>query len=232
MSRKVEDYIGKKIHHLTILKDLGTRGPRFSRWVLVQCDCEDRTIKEIRLDCLLDKNRPTTSCGCYQRTVWKSDGVTHGMTKTREFRIWHGMKQRCHNPKHPNYSYYGGRGITVCDEWRESFIKFFEHVGAAPSKDHTIDRINNNEGYYPGNCRWATMKQQSNNLNKNRILAYNGESLTVAEWADKMGCDRSVIAKRLDRAGWSVERALSTPVVARNRPSRQHTNTVGGSAQE
>jgi hypothetical protein len=128
-----------------------------------RCDCGT----EVIVHCTNLGRDNTTSCGCFHRERSSAARFVHGHavkhSRTREYRIWTNMKTRCSNPNADNYSYYGGRGIRVCSRWAESFAAFLEDMGACPSPDHTIDRINADGDYEPGNCRWATMKLQSNN---------------------------------------------------------------------
>jgi len=129
-----------------------------------------------------------------------------------EYVIWCLMKDRCFNPNAESYKLYGGRGIRVCDEWNVSFDAFFAHIGPRPTTEHQIDRIDNNKGYEPGNVRWATRKEQCRNRRSNRLITCNGQTKTLAEWAEVSGIDRKTISDRIDVSGWSPEQALSTPV--------------------
>jgi hypothetical protein len=133
------------------------------------------------------------------------------MSETQEYSIWLGIIQRCCNPNQEGYKKYGGRGITICDRWLNSFEAFFADMGLRPSPEHSIDRFPDQGGpYSPGNCRWATRKQQANNMRTNVILEYKGERHTLTEWADIKGIPRSVLRTRYSR-GWSVAEALDTP---------------------
>jgi hypothetical protein len=121
---------------------------------------------------------------------------------------WHNMRQRCQNPKNPEYKNYGARGITVCERW-SSFERFLEDMGPRPSPRHSLDRYPNNDGNYePDNCEWRTAVEQLNNLRKNRWVTWNGRTLTTAQWGRETGINGSTIASRLDR-GWTVQRALT-----------------------
>lgn len=144
--------------------------------------------------------------------------ITHGfarrgMKRPREYNCWMHMIGRCTNPNHVRYSVYGAKGITVCKRWRK-FENFFEDMGKAPSPAHTLDRHPNQKGnYMPGNVRWATKKEQARNTKKNLMLSFNGETLCAAEWAERLGFSTALIYNRISAYGWSVEKALTTPVL-------------------
>ena len=133
----------------------------------------------------------------------------HGANGTREYRIWCNMKTRCLNPNTSAYKNYGGRGIQVCARWALSFSCFLEDMGACPP-DRSIDRINNDGDYAPGNCRWATRKEQNSNTRTNVFVAVNGESRTLTEWAEITGIRIELLSYRA-QAGYSPERFLATP---------------------
>lgn len=120
------------------------------------------------------------SCGCYNRQKAGKHSLKHGMTKSSEYKSWLHIVDRCTNANNKHYVDYGGRGITVCDEWRHSFEAFYAHVGPKPSAQYSIDRIDNSRGYQPGNVRWATPKQQNNNrrLPKKRVFCIAGHEFT------------------------------------------------------
>jgi len=153
---------------------------------------------------LLKKTDPSRSCGCLARQAAK----THGMVRAPEYGVWRNMYQRCTNPNNPQYHNYGGRGIKVCQRWRESFENFYADMGPRPSSQHSIDRINTNGDYTPSNCRWATPVQQSNNKNDNRLITYRGQTRTLSEWARLTGISKSSLSWRLNN-GWTVEDALT-----------------------
>lgn len=123
---------------------------------------------------------------------------------------WRMMKSRCSDKKSDSYGSYGGRGISVCSQWRESFWKFCEDMGPRPSPKHTVDRINNNGNYEPGNCQWATQERQCRNRRDNRWVSAFGCFALVLEWADCTKIPRALIIRRLDR-GWPPEDAVSKP---------------------
>lgn len=132
--------------------------------------------------------------------------VSH--TRSKEYRAYIRMIHRCHNPDYDGYERYGLRGIKVCAKWRTNFEAFLKDMGHAPTKDHTLDRIDNNKGYAPKNCRWATWEVQANNRRSNRSLEFAGMTKTIAEWAKFLGCTRKKLWKRL-KLGWPIERVLS-----------------------
>lgn len=135
-------------------------------------------------------------------------GVKHGGYNTPEYKSWAAMYQRCNNPNHEAFSRYGGAGILICERWRK-FENFLADMGPRPSLHYSIERENNDLGYFPENCRWATTKEQSNNRRTNRVIEFNGLRLTLAQWADRLGLQGQTIGKRLDRWHWPLERALS-----------------------
>lgn len=132
-----------------------------------------------------------------------------------EYQAWSNMLERCRNKNLPNYRRYGGRGIKVCERWL-SFQNFLEDMGRRPSPKHSIERINNDLGYFKENCKWATRVEQCRNMRSNTIMEFNGESRCVAEWAEVYGLSREIVWSRLLR-GWTLERALTTPRIPRKR---------------
>ncbi|MDD4995792.1 MAG: hypothetical protein PHW53_05015 [Patescibacteria group bacterium] len=178
-----------------------------SRRVVCICDCGKEHIailKNIVSGSII-------SCGCFRDKKLAKVQMTHNMSNTSEYSIWRGIKKRCLTEKSTNYIYYGGRGIMICDRWRNSFENFFADMGARPSINHSIDRKDNMLGYSAENCRWSTVKEQANNKRNNIILEFNRESLNVTQWAEKLGIDRMRIFNRIDR-GWSIEKILTTPI--------------------
>lgn len=132
----------------------------------------------------------------------------HGMKHTRLYHIWCNMKARCNNPNHTYYANYGGRGITVCDEWND-FIAFRDWASNNGYSDVlTIDRKNTNEGYIPENCRWVTMKILENNRTNNRLITFDGITMSIGKWAEKIGVPYKTLYTRLFQHHWTIERAL------------------------
>jgi len=184
------------------------KGFRFGRWVAVDfafykdatsfwlCKCDCGISKVVRLGTLTSGT--SKSCGCLQ----KEKVTTHGMKKSPEWGTWSTMRGRCYNQKTIHYADYGGRGITVCDEWRHSFEQFYKDMGDRPTSKHSLDRINNDGNYEPGNCRWATGVQQHNNTRGNVFITHNGEVKTVAQWCFILGLSRHTI-------DWGLNKGLS-----------------------
>lgn len=125
--------------------------------------------------------------------------------------IWQAMIARCHNPDNASFGRYGARGIAVCERWKESFDTFREDMGARPSPAHSIDRIDGDGNYEPGNCRWATPIEQGRNRSVNRLITVGGRTQCVAAWGEERGLDPQLISQRINRLGWDEERAVLTP---------------------
>lgn len=200
---------GKKFNYLTVLSYAGKRNGR-TTWNCL-CDCG----KEVVVLGSSLKSGNTKACGCHQKDGW-INYKTHGKSKTRIYRIWQNMKNRCSNNHDKYYKNYGGRGITVCDEWLHNFQLFYDwSVSNGYKDDLTLDRMNNNGNYCPENCRWASRTEQMNNMRANRILEYNGEKKTMAQWAEVVGIPRYVINSRINNYGWSIKDALEIPIQKR-----------------
>ncbi len=192
-----KDLAGQRFHRLTALRVVGTKRRTFL-W-LCRCDCgRETTVVTNQLT-----SGKTTSCGCQQRTA----ALRHGGCYDPEYRIWVAMRVRCDSrraEKHPNHA---GRGIRVCERWLGSYERFLEDMGRRPSARHTIERIDNNGNYEPGNCRWATYPEQALNRRNNRHLTLGGVTLTLKEWGARLGVKPTAILSRL-RRGWPIEKAL------------------------
>lgn len=150
--------------------------------------------------------------------------MTYNKTNSpRLYGVWFDMRRRCKSPSHHAYEHYGARGISVCEEW-SSFNAFAEwaysngYDNNAPKGKCTIDRIDNDSGYSPENCRWVDMKVQGNNKRTNVSITYNGETLNLSEWADKVGVNVRTLISRIYRDGWSIEKALTTPIKEKEKP--------------
>ena len=166
----------------------------------VRCDCGNEKI--VRYGNL--RNGTTKSCGCLVKEHLNKKNFRHGATirgkMHRLYRIWHGMNVRCYDKNNKAYCNYGGRGITICDEWKNDYLAFKEWaINNGYSDELTIDRIDNNKGYSPQNCRWANAYVQMNNRNFNHKVTYNGETHTLAEWEKLTGIKQTKIRQRLKK---------------------------------
>lgn len=209
---KVKDLTGKRFGRLTVL-DFAFIKKRRAYWRCL-CDCGNKTAtRGISLT-----RGDTRSCGCLRT----ERNTKHGMSESPEYRSWQAMLDRCRRKGNIAYKHYGARGITVCAGWQE-FKNFIADMGHKPSSKHSIDRIDNDGGYWCGhceeciesghqpNCRWATTKQQMRNMRNNRMLTHGGRAMCVKDWAIFLGVDPRRLHQRLTR-GWSVEKTLTTPI--------------------
>lgn len=203
------DLTGQRFGRLTV-QELVQRDSAANGYVTkwkCRCDCGGTTIT--RTACL--RNGTTRSCGCLRSELSAARKRVHNGKGTRLYAIWKGICSRCHNTHRSCYDRYGGRGISMCDEWRD-FATFREWAHANGYNDKlSIDRIDNNGGYTPENCRWVDDYAQAHNKRNNRIIEFQNEKLCLAEWGRRLGCNGQVISDRLKR-GWSVQQALTTPV--------------------
>jgi hypothetical protein len=203
---KFVDLSNQKYGRWTVIKRVGTK----TGGALWLCKCDCGNMGEVRSNAL--RAGKSKSCGCYNKDVHREmcieRNTTHGLTKTRTYICWDNMKHR--DKSCPTYS-----DISVCERWMK-FENFLDDMGQCPTDFHTIDRIDNSKGYFPDNCRWATMKEQQNNRTNNRKVTAFGKTQNLQQWADDLRINRETIAKRLD-AGWEPEKALSLrPKIGRN----------------
>jgi hypothetical protein len=199
--------IGDVFGRWTVIKEAPRRhGVR--RWHC-RCSCDDKTEKDVVEYTL--RAGTSQSCGCLRKEEVRSRMTKHGCEQTRLYHIWKAMKWRCSCDTEPTFHTYKGKGIAVCDEWHD-FTTFAQWALANGYDDSlTIDRIDVNLGYCPGNCRWATYKEQANNKSINREFSYMGEIHTVSEWSEILNMQYTTLMQRLNR-GWSIERVVTQPV--------------------
>lgn len=202
--------VGQIFGDLTVVAKYGRQGTG----MLWTCTCTCGTEIQVRTEKLRMGRK--TSCGCKSRV---GRPPLHGKYGTRIYKIWESMKQRCFNENHKSYADYGGRGITVCKEWVDSFDRFYADMGEPPSETHTLDRRDNDGSYSPGNCRWATTEEQHLNRSDNSYLTLNGVTKTQAEWSRITGLSRLTIQQRRKR-GWTDEQTLTLPTGTRLRRSQ------------
>lgn len=182
-----------------------------AKW-LCKCDCGNETVVIQKNLC----NGNTKSCGCLAREM--SPNKTHGMSKTRLYTLWIEIKKRCYNQNDTSYEWYGGKGITVCKEWLDDFMNFYNwaikngYDETLPRGVQTIDRIDYNGNYCPENCRWITIQEQQRNKVSNTPYELNGESHLLCEWAEILGFDYNLLRSRVVSYGWTLEQALKEPL--------------------
>lgn len=198
--------IGRRFGRLTVVSSAGRDGCCALLWRCI-CACGNtKVVAGYNLG-----RGDTKSCGCL-----RAKRHDYGAA---EYLAWTSMLNRCGNPKQRSYPDYGGRGIKVCRRWVKSYANFLADMGRRPSVGLSLDRIDNSKGYSPGNCRWATRKEQANNSRKNRLITYHSVTRTITEWSGLTGIKRLTIAARLDHYGWTIGQALGfePPTKAPNR---------------
>ncbi len=202
-----KDITGQKFGRLTAIRVVGKTKNGITIW-LCKCDCGNTT--EVRSTCL--RSGESQSCGCITKERVSARNYRHGMFGTRIYEIWRKMRRRCRCKSEKSYRDYGGRGIRVCDEWNNSktgFDNFYRwSMSNGYAENLSIDRIDNNGNYEPSNCRWATMKEQSNNRRSNHNVSYRGKEQTISEWADELHIDQRLLRQTLSRHNWDLEQAL------------------------
>lgn len=196
-------HINKKYNRLLILEEV-LPPIRSKDRALMLCDCGKKKI----ISMWEVVTGSIKSCGCLQK---ENHVKTHSMSRTKEYRAWLGMKARCYNKKNVNYKFYGARGVQIDETWRKSFEEFFKHVGISPSPKHSLDRIDNNSGYFPGNVRWSLREAQDNNRRDTHLITYSGKTQSITLWAKELGIKRSTIFGRLE-SGWSEHDAILAPL--------------------
>lgn len=209
------DLTGSRFGRLTAVGPLPANKHGKVRW---SCVCECGGTRSVLTGHL--KTGATQSCGCLVREINRRNVPLrrdfHGGTGTPEHRVWLAMLNRCTSRTSDSWDRYGGRGISVCARWLDSFPNFLADMGPRPSLTYSIDRIDNSRGYEPGNCRWATMREQGRNRRGNLRLEHAGECKTLSEWCEVLGFKVSTVSRRLNRYGWSIDAALTTPAQARH----------------
>ncbi len=194
-------------------------GARILCWRCV-CDCGAEAV----CDPYKLRNGTTTSCGCKRKETLTSRSTKHGMTGSLEYSSWLHIKARCLNPRSKAYGRYGGAGIGMDGAWAESFDAFLSHIGRAPGKGYSVDRVDNGKGYVPGNVRWATRAEQARNTSANVMVQRGTSEVCLTDAAAMSGLKRETVTSRI-RRGWSVEEALSTEAKTEG---YKHLSTIRG----
>ena len=206
MSHKINE-IGNRYGKLLVIREAQSNKRGLARW-LCKCDCGNETIQngaDLR-------NNKVVSCGCYQREELKNRRLIHGEYKSTEFKTWIGILSRCENKNNKDYIHYGGRGIKICDKWRNSFQEFLNDMGRKPFKNYSIERKDYNGDYCPENCCWANTLTQVRNSRRNLFIDYNGEIKCLSAWAEEIGIKYGTLSTRIHQLNWPIEKALTTPV--------------------
>ena len=231
MGQALLKHVGKKYNRLRVI-GISDRMDSEGKKTYLNCRCRCGVEKDLWWWNVVKGN--TKSCGCLKKEksyayLLSIEGVkAHTMP---ERYVWGSMIDRCCNPKRKDYPRYGGRGIQVCHRWKHSFVDFYGDVGARPTPQHTLERVNRKGNYEPSNCVWATRKEQARNRDNNTLITYKGQTKTMAEWAELTGVGSGLIRWRLD-AGWSVTKALSEKVRGTGKYTRYdityqgHTRTL------
>lgn len=206
--------IGDKFGNLSVVSFFDAYRPSGKKKLMATCECECGALVNVEKYNLSNGNTTKCrNCAILSRANKKS---THGHSMSRKesdpigyncYTRWQAIKRRCYKEYDSHYKHYGARGIKMCDRWLESYESFLCDMGLPPTKDHQIDRIDNNGDYEPSNCRWVERKVNARNKRNNRMITANGETMTLVEWSEKTGLKRECIAARLKR-GWSTEKAL------------------------
>ena len=203
---KAIDLTHQKFGRLTVLKQAPERKSGELTWLCL-CECgELATVRGYYL-----RSGHTTSCGCAAKERWTLEVTKHNGCGTPEYTVYRSMLQRCNDPNYKSYPRYGGRGISVCEAWQESFPQFLQDMGPRPTAKHTIERIDNDGDYEPGNCRWATRKEQAFNRSRTHRVTMHGITKSLKEWSETMGLPYKTVHQRVKR-GMDYEKALTTPL--------------------
>lgn len=209
----LNDIVGEKFNRLLVLSFDHSKphpNPTKGNFYFYKCLCDCGNISIVRRERLI--NSETKSCGCYGKEVRRELLSTKRILSHRLYDIWHGMKNRCYNHRYKKYYCYGGRGIIICEEWKNNFNVFYNWAIKNGYKENlSIDRIDVNGNYEPSNCRWTNAKTQANNRTNNNIIFYNNQSHTLSEWSEILKINRSTLWYRIKR-GWTIERAFTTPI--------------------
>lgn len=202
MKKSVLDITGQRFGKLVVIERYPESRNGSAIWTCA-CDCGKR--KNVRSDAL--RNGYTASCGCLRANQIKIVSK-HGLSNTAEYRIWSGIKARCDGSDKKNHPYYGARGITVCDEWRNDFMAFYRDMGPRPSKNHSVERRDVDGEYGPNNCYWATPLEQANNRRSSVFHLYRGVNRTLSGWCRELGLQYEIVRSRYSDYGWSFEEAI------------------------
>ncbi len=205
--KKTTNLTGKNFERLTVIKKDNSKERIY--WIC-NCNCGTQNVS-IRSNRL--KSGLTKSCGCYQKEEVSKSNTKHGMSETKEYNTWENIISRCINSNNNQYKYYGGRGITICNRWKDSFENFYEDMGPRPGPEYSIDRIDNNGNYESSNCRWTTHKEQMRNTRKNvinnmeeanQLRNLYKEGISRENLAIRFGCSYATVTDIILNRTWTT----------------------------
>ena len=200
--------VGKVSGRLTVIRKTANRSKQGK--VIWECLCScGNTVLAVTVAITSGRTR---SCGCLHKEIVKSTKTKHGLHHTPEYKTWQNIKNRCYNAKQNDYPRYGGRGITVCDEWLNSFEAFYRDMGPKPGPEYSIERKENDKGYSKENCRWATRIEQANNTRRNVFYFHNGTTKTLPAWCRELNLNYVAVEQRIRTLGWTFEEVIADAV--------------------
>lgn len=194
--------VGKKINYLTVLSDIGRTN---NGTVLYRCLCDCGNITKVNANSLNQNH--IKSCGCIAKNIISKTMTTHGLSKTRIYKIWSGIIYRCYNKNATSYNRYGGIGVKVCKRWHK-FINFYNDMIDGYNDKLTIDRINPKGDYEPLNCKWSNYAEQAINKRNTRYFTIDEVTKTILDWAKETNQNRSIVSQRVDMYGWTPKEAV------------------------
>lgn len=206
---KAVDLTGKRFGKLFVIEIMRLEGKGEIFWKCV-CDCGKETI----VSGSNLKNGNTKSCGCIHSELLIKRNTSHGFSQNESlYSVWRGIKSRCYCVNGVYYKNYGGRGIVVCDDWKNDYVMFRNWaLENGYVKGLSIDRIDNNGNYEPSNCKFSTRVEQANNTSKNRFILWEGKTQTIKQWSEEIGMKYTSLSQRINKCGWSIEKSFTTPI--------------------
>jgi hypothetical protein len=207
MAKRIPMSAGEQFGLFTVLSDQPVRvGKQLS------CLCRCRCGNELLVNAHNLRAGKTLGCGCERNKQTGERSRSHGMSKAPIYAVWLQARARCHDSRHKQYPAYGGRGIAMCEQWRNSFPQFLADMGEPPFPRAMLERVDNDQGYSPANCKWATRTEQNRNRRNNRLFEFRGRSMFLVDWAAELGINLRTLVSRIYQHGWSIEKSFTSPV--------------------